>query len=439
MNTFLKYTLLGLAILGLLGFFFFWPGEGHLTNSLFGTMPVTKLYFADHISPAHEAVINRFNELHQGKIEVIAVNLPFSKFTTNERKELLARSLRSKSDRLDVFSVDYIWTARFAKWCEPLDAYFTEEDKANILSPTLESCMANNKLVAMPMYIDIGMMYYRKDLLAALPDAAEVEQRLQESITWEELVKLQKRLGMTGQPFYIFQANDYEGLNCNYFELIASLDRNYFKGNTISINTPTARRALSMMVDFIAKEKISPADVTQFDENKSYDYWLKHDAMFVRGWSNLTENYRIIYNDTTKFEHIGRAALPHFAGGTVTSVYGGWNLMISKFSNNKEAAAEFIRFLQTKEAKQIMFELGDYIPVNRDLYADSAYVRKYPKLQFYRTLVERGFHRPSIEDYTRISDIIAHFAHLAIKGEMSVDDALREASEMISANNMVIR
>lgn len=406
---------------------------------LFNETPVQKLYFADHISPAHEAVIKRFNQLHQGRIEVIPVNLPFSKFTTNERKELLARSLRSKSDRLDVFSVDYIWTERFAKWSEPLDAYFSEQDKANILSPTLQSCLSDNKLVAMPLYIDVGMMYYRKDLLKRLPDADQVEERLKQSVTWEELIALQKRLGMQGKPFYIFQGNDYEGLNCNYFELLQSLDEDYFHGNRIDLNTPTARKALQMMVDFIYKEKITPSIVTQFDENKSYDYWLNNNAMFVRGWSNFVENYRVIYKDTSAFEYIGRASLPHFAGHKITSVYGGWNLMVSKFSTKKEAAVEFIRFMQTEEAKKIMFELGDYIPVNRDVYADTSYMKKYPKLAFYRTLIERGFHRPFLADYTKIADIVSHYVNLALKKEITVDEALTKASAMINANEVLIK
>jgi len=400
---------------------------------------VQKVYFADHISPAHEAVIQRFNQLHKGRIEVIPVNLPFSKFTTNERKELLARSLRSKSDRLDVFSVDYIWTTRFAKWSEPLDDHFLEKDKANILSPTLQSCLSENKLVAMPLYIDVGMMYYRKDLLAKLPDAKQIEESLQNSITWEELIALQKRLGMKDQPFYIFQGNDYEGLNCNYFEILASLDENYFRGNNINLNTPTARRALQMLVDFIYKDKISPPIVTQFDENKSYEYWLDNNAMFVRGWSNFVENYRVLYNDTSKFEHVGRASLPHFAGHKVTSVYGGWNLMVSKFSTKKESAIEFIRFLQTTEAKKILFEQGDYIPVNRDVYADSAYLKKYPKLIFYRKLIDHGFHRPFLVDYTKIADIVSHYVHLALKKEMTVDEALTKASSMINSNEVLIK
>jgi multiple sugar transport system substrate-binding protein len=400
---------------------------------------VQKVYFADHISPAHQAVIDAFNKKFTGRIEVIAVNLPFTKFTTNERKELLARSLRSKSDRLDVFSVDYIWTTRFAKWSEPLDDHFSEKDKANILSPTLQSCLSENKLVAMPLYIDVGMMYYRKDLLAKLPDAKQIEESLQNSITWEELIALQKRLGMKDQPFYIFQGNDYEGLNCNYFEILASLDENYFRGNNINLNTPTARRALQMLVDVIYKDKISPPVVTQFDENKSYEYWLNSNAMFVRGWSNFIENYRMLYNDTSKFEYVGRASLPHFAGHKVTSVYGGWNLMVSKFSTKKEAAIEFIRFLQTTEAKKILFELGDYIPVNRDVYADSVYLKKYPKLIFYRKLIEHGFHRPFLVDYTKIADIVSHHVHLALKKEMTVDEALAKASSMINSNEVLLK
>ncbi|MFA6457193.1 MAG: extracellular solute-binding protein [Bacteroidota bacterium] len=439
MNSTLKIIVFATAILGVFALIILLPNSMGSPRALFGEPTVKKLYFADHISPAHQAVINRFNQLHRGRIEVIPVNLPFSKFTTNERKELLARSLRSKSDRLDVFSVDYIWTARFAKWCEPLDEYFSEEDKANILSPTLQSCLTDGKLVAMPLYIDIGMMYYRKDILAKLPDAKQIEERLQNSITWDELFELQKRLGMKNKPFYIFQANDYEGLNCNYFEILASMDENYFKGNRINLNTPTARKALQMMVDFIHTKKITPPDVSQFDENKSYEYWLKNDAMFVRGWSNLVENYRIVFSDTSKLRYIGRAALPHFPGHKETSVYGGWNLMISKFSNNKQAAVEFVRFLQTIEAKKIMFEQGDYIPVNRDVYADSAYVQKYPKLIFYRKLIERGFHRPSLEEYTKIADIIAHYVHLAIKGEMKVDQALEVASQMINSTNGTLK
>jgi multiple sugar transport system substrate-binding protein len=217
------------------------------------------------------------------------------------------------------------------------------------------------------------------------------------------------------------------------------MDENYFKGNTITINTAETRQALQMMVDLIYKHKISPPIVTQFDENKSYEYWMNNDGMFVRGWSNFIENYKTLFRDTSKLAYVGRAPLPHFNGKKITSVFGGWNLMVSKFSTKKEAAVEFIRFFQSTEAKKIMFELGDYIPVNRDLFADTAYTNKYPKLLFYQKLIERGFHRPFLPDYTKIADIISHYVHLALLREMTVEDALAKASSMINSNEVLIK
>ncbi len=75
-----------------------------------------KIYFADNMSKAHLTLIDRFNRLHKDEIEIVPIDLPFSKFTTNERKELIARSLRDKDSRIDIFAVDKIWVPRFAKW-----------------------------------------------------------------------------------------------------------------------------------------------------------------------------------------------------------------------------------------------------------------------------------------------------------------------------------
>lgn len=409
-----------------------------LTSPAYKKQPV-KVYFADHISPAHRIVIEKFNWLHSGSIEVVPVNLPFDKFTTNERKELLARSLRSKSDRLDVFSVDLIWGPRFAKWCEPLDQYFPQEQRKAILEVVLQSCVYDGALVSLPLYIDVGMLYYRRDFLQKLPDAAGVEERLRRSITWEELENLRPRLGFAGRPYYVFQANDYEGLVCNFFEFIAQRDRGFFERSSLDFTTPTARAALEQLVSLVRRNNMAPAEVVDFDENLSYLYLLDHNAMFVRGWPNFLENFAKTYNDTAKLANIGRAALPHIAGKSPASVFGGWNVMISKYSGKKAEALEFVRYLQTKEAQETFFEAGGYIPVSREVYADSAFMSRHPDLSYYRQLLNNGFHRPSLVDYTRISDIISHYVRAAIRGEMTPDVALKEIAEMIRSNKVLIK
>jgi multiple sugar transport system substrate-binding protein len=400
----------------------------------------TKVYFADHISTAHQLVIDKFNREHRGTIEVVPVNLPFQKFSTNERKELLARSLRSKSDRLDVYAVDYIWVPRFARWSEPLDAYFPTADRTQIMQYALASCIYDSMMVSLPMYIDIGLMYYRKDILRRLPDGDAVEKRLRSSISWDELISLRHRLGYEGKPFYLFQGNDYEGLVCNFFEFIATRDRRFFQRKDIDLTSPVAHAALQQMVDLIYKEKISPKSVVEFDENQSYDTMLSDDVPFVRGWPNFLESYRSrIGVDTLKLDVIGRAALPHIAGGTPTSVYGGWNLMISRSSPNKAAAVVFLKFLFTKEVQIMMYEAGGYIPVNTAVYADTSFMQRHPELAYYRKLLDSGFHRPAFTEYTRISDIISHFVHRALTRELGVDEALRRASAMIGSNSVLIK
>ncbi|MCL5020807.1 MAG: extracellular solute-binding protein, partial [Bacteroidetes bacterium] len=121
--------------------------------------------FADNISLAHQKVIDLFNKEHMGRIKVVPVNLPFSKFSTDDRKELLARYFRSKSDRIDVFSVDQIWVPRFARWCVPLDKYIPNDQIGLLTKYATQSCYLKGDLVAAPLYLDIALMFYRKDLL----------------------------------------------------------------------------------------------------------------------------------------------------------------------------------------------------------------------------------------------------------------------------------
>ena len=399
---------------------------------------VTRIYFADRISPAHRRVIERFNQLHRGRIEAVPVDLPFDKFSTNERKELLARSLRSASDRPDLFAVDVIWVQRFARWCEPLDRHVAPQEREGIVPAALRSCYRDTTLVALPLYVDIGLMYYRGDLIGRLPDAPQVEARLQASITWEEFLKLRRRLNYETKPFYLFQAEAYEGLICNYLELAVGQDPRFLASNRIDLSAPAAGSALRMMVDMVHRQGVSPPEVTTFDEDRSYAYALAHDGAFVRGWPNFIENFRKTSADTTVLVHMKKAPLPHFDGNEPTSVFGGWNLMLSRFSRHKKEALELLHYFQSREAQQMLYEIDGFLPVAAEIYRDSAYVARHPDLAFYATLLARGFHRPAQVDYTRVSDILAHYLHSAIAGELAVEESLRRASAAIKDNTVVI-
>ncbi|MGB9591828.1 MAG: hypothetical protein ACPL1K_04860, partial [Candidatus Kryptoniota bacterium] len=116
-----------------------------------------------------------------------------------------------------------------------------------------------------------------------------------------------------------------------------------------------------------------------------------------------------------------------------------FDLMISKYSTRIPEAVEFLQFMGSKQAQEIMYEDGGFLPTNKFVYEDSLFVRKHPELRFYVRLFKHGVFRPKSEEYTRISDILSYYLHLAIEGKMASRDALRTAQRMIESEMLTVK
>jgi len=394
------------------------------------------IYFAGDISYAHQQVIDEFNEKYHGKIKVIPIELAFKEFTTNDRKELIARALRSKSDKFDVFSVDQIWVQRFAKWGEPLNKYISIDTADEILHEPLKSCYAGSTLVALPMNIDVGMMYFRNDLLNKLKNYQELKSELDSSITWNKFIELGKKLNSKNHPFYIFPADDYEGLVCSFMELDLTASPNSFNNEKkINLLNKGSINALQLLTNLVQKYKISPANVLDFDETASFKYYITNNGYFLRGWPSYKKDKKNLNDSPAKEDDLSYSPLPRLEGFPPRAILGGWNIMISKSSRNKEAAVKFLKFVISEQAQQILYTKGGYLPILNSFYSDSA----YPKLKFFKKLIDNGVHRPFLENYTSISDILAYYIHKAISGELTVHQALSQANTMINSGKILIK
>jgi multiple sugar transport system substrate-binding protein len=417
-------------------FFFYSPFQ----KNIFPENAVRKLYYVDNISSAHMKIIQRFNKQYKNTIEVVPVNLPFYNFTTNDRKEILTRSLRSRSDGIDIFAVDLIWIPRFAKWGYTIDKRFDDTVISHVNSMALRACSQNDSLVAFPLFLDMGVLYYRKDLIRKLPHGTAIEHNILNSLTWNDFILLSKQFQRSKNPFYIFTGGDFEGMQCCFHELLSDEESDsIFYKTPINLNTPPTTRALQQLVDFIYRYKISPYEVTQFDEYNSYLYANSHNAVFLRGWLGYHKQYKSFLADTSNAVNMEIAPLPHFQGNRTSSVFGGWSLMISKFSNRKEEAIKFINFMFQKENQEILYEEGGFLPINNEVYQDSIYLNKHPELSKIQDLLLWAKHRPSLENYTRLSEVMSRYFHKALKNEMSVREALISASAQVNNEKALVK
>lgn len=414
-------------------FFTFGPYTGFSINQ----NQVKQVYLADNITAVHRKVIDAFNKQYRGRIEVVPINLPFTRFSTNERKEMLLRAFRDKSNRIDIFTVDIIWVPRFAKWSKPLTDYVQQDELDRIFDYGLTSCYFNDELVALPFYIDVGLLFYRKDILETLPDYPQIRTRLRESMSWSDFIALKKRLPGLNNPFYIFAADNYEGLICSFIETMISENQPLFRGNDLGLDTPEAREGLQLLVDLVNRYSLTPDVVTRFDETHCYEYALENDALFLRAWPGLVQQFD--YIDQEKVQMLEAAALPHMNGNRPAYVYGGWNFMLSSHSDKTEEALEFIRFILRKENQALFYKEAGYFPLNKEIFQDTLFLEQFPELDYYRKLLQYGFHRPFLENYTKISDVISYYVHQAIKKEITVEEALKRARAVIQADQVVIK
>ena len=79
-----------------------------------------------------------------------------------EYLELLQRG----DDSIDVFQIDVIWPGLLAKHFVDLRDYVPEEEIRQHLPAIIENNTVEGRLVGLPWYTDVGLLFYRKDLLA---------------------------------------------------------------------------------------------------------------------------------------------------------------------------------------------------------------------------------------------------------------------------------
>ena len=137
---------------------------------------------------------------------------------------------------------------------------------------------------------------------------------------------------------FVFQGNAYEGLTCDALEWIASAGGGHIIDNgKVTIDNKNARTILDAVRAQIGK--ITPKNVTTFQEDQTANGFVSGNAAFARNWPYM---YSIAAGADSKVKgKFNVTVLPHGAKGGSVGTVGGWQLAVSKYSKHKAAAIEF--------------------------------------------------------------------------------------------------
>ncbi|MDQ0562656.1 trehalose/maltose transport system substrate-binding protein [Rhizobium mesoamericanum] len=369
--------------------------------------------------------LDEFEKATGNKVSV--VTMPSS---SSEQFSQYRLWLAAGNKDVDVYQTDVIWAPQLAD--QFVDLKDAAKDVVNDFFPSIiASQTVNGRLVAMPLFTDAPALFYRKDLLDKYGK--------QPPKTWDEMAATAKEIqekeraaGKKDLWGYVFQGNAYEGLTCNALEWVKSSGGGQIieQDGTISINNENAAAALDRAKGWIGT--ISPSGVLAYQEEESRGVWQTGNAVFMRNWP-----YAYALGNGADSAVKGKfdvATLPVAKeGDSPSSTLGGWNLAVSKYSQNQDAAIALVKFLTSKERqKQRAIELSN-LPTLVALYDDKDIAAAQPFMPNWKPIFQNAVPRPSASAKVKYNEVSSKF-WTAVHNSLSGNGTSAENLELLEAD-----
>ncbi len=359
-------------------------------------------------TPATQAVLDAFNASQD---QYVAEWVDMTNDSGAMREQLIT-SLKAGSADYDVVSLDVVWAGEFAAagYIEPIDQYMKDDGLSisQFNAGSMASGAYNAKQYVLPFFPDLGILYFRSDIVSA-EEAAKLESG---NYTHAELLAMaEKYKGQGGtKDGCVYQSSLYEGLVCN--------------ANEFTDNWKDLEGGLAVMKQFTDSAG-TPDNILNYTEGETANSFIKGDSVFARNWPYQWG--AIKSEGTITNEQVSIAPLPQ--GGSV----GGWLLAMNKNSANKEGAWALIKFIATEEGQTIMSTQGGYLP-GFNACLESAQVlasNEMLSMPGFQLALTTTIARPVSAEYSKVSDTIQQNVHKYLSGSQELAATVAAVQEAI--------
>ncbi len=337
----------------------------------------------------------------------IRVKTQVGPHSSTEYHAIVTQRLKNRDTSVDVFFMDVIWPAEFASagWALDLSSFFDIHERKVFLKGPIDANTYKGGIYGVPCYVASGLLFYRRDLLE--------KYCLKPPETWDEMLAQGRKIlageNDPGIRIYSGQFKQYEGLVCNMLEFVWSNGGEILNSASGHVNLTDNK-----VVDAVAfvRDRIigsaAPLGVINYEEPESLDIFLQGKVIFHRNWPYAWA----VSNNPQRSAlsgKVGVGPLPAFKGNRTASTLGGWQFGISRWSNKKESAITFVRFMTSYDSqKKLALEAG-LAPARQDVYRDDEVRQKMPHLADFLPAFQNARPRPVSPVYPMISQELQRF------------------------------
>ncbi|MBL8658942.1 MAG: ABC transporter substrate-binding protein [Rhodospirillales bacterium] len=351
---------------------------------------------------------------------------------SDQRLALFQQLLAARSDAIDVMQIDVVWPGILARHLVDLSPYVPAAERAGHLPVVIANNTVAGRLVALPWFVDVGLLYYRRDLLEKYH--RPVPQ------TWTELSETAQAIqdgeragGNTRLWGFVFQARAYEGLTCNAMEWIASQGggRLVEDDGSTGLHRREAAQALELARGWVGT--IAPEGVLTYMEDETRGVFQTGQAVFMRNWPYVWALANA--PGSAIAGKVGLAELPAAPGEAHTGVLGGAQLAVSAYSKHPEIAADLVRALTSAEVQKRRAIAAGFNPTRPALYSDPEVLAANPHYATLAIVLDHALARPSRVTgiaYNRVSSAFWNAVHDVLSGREDANAALAELEERLA-------
>ncbi len=289
--------------------------------------------------------------------------------------------------------------------------------------------MVAGRVMALPYFADAQFLYFRRDLLA--------KHQVTPPRTWDELAAAAQKIlaaeSAANPSLRGFSAAGapIEGTVCTFLVPLWGMGGTLTDAQgKLALDQAQGQRALAMWADMRTKN-VTPANIAEIATDRIRVDMQAGNLIFAMQWGYAWNRFQNDADSQVK-DRIGVVPLPSFAGNAAATCVGGWQVAVSAFSKNKDAAVKLLRFLSSPEVSKMQAIAASHLPVFPDIYDDAEVLAANPWFRDARAVVIGARARPVTARYPEVSEAIRTAMNGFLAGTRTIDQTLADMTQRLT-------
>lgn len=368
-------------------------------------------------APSQE-MLNEFEKESSIKVKVNTVSW-------DDIRDKISVSAAGKTAPADVVEVDWSWVGEFqsAGWLEPLK--ISKEDIEDM--PSIQSFMVNDEVLAVPYANDFRIAYYNTEHFKKAGIDAEPK-------TWDDIYNYSKKIkedNVTKYP-YAIPLSAEESTTTSLIWLAFAKNGVVFNDDN-TLNKESVLDALKY-IDKLNKEGlVDPINRTSKGMD-AYRKLTKGEASMLIGPTSFVGRV----NDPKESQVVDKVTpimLPGKSDKSDKTMALPEGIGVTKYSKNKEAAEEFVKWYTSAKMQEQLFEKNNSIPtrttVLEKLIKENKIKNSGAMLEQSK-LIKSPFPKGVPNYYTEMSTAMFNAVNKMVNGELTPEEAYNQMETKIN-------